>query len=234
MNTISIDFKPFIEWDNNPFILFDNQGKIAYLNDASEILLGYVSQKEIYDIAVAYAPQSFGSKTTVISLNYGLFTFHSITVGYEDEDYVSIRLYNAPKIKLRNDTEKNNLIKTDINTLLGANLALFQIKNKTPIHLFADQDLPKLMIDQNIFSKLLRKTLDAFKDSDSINISLKLIIGQYIIIDDKKEMIAQLRIFANTRDKDKDRHIESLASQTNTICYLGEYDVRLEIPLIKI
>jgi hypothetical protein len=93
MNTISIDFEAFVEWDNSPFILFNAEGKILYLNNVAEILFGYVSKQELYDIALAYAPQTFGYKTTTLSLNYDAFNFYAITVGYENEEQISIRFY---------------------------------------------------------------------------------------------------------------------------------------------
>ena len=119
MNTTSIDFQAFIEWDNNPFILFSAQGKILYLNNAAEILFGYVSKKELYDIALSYAPQSFGYKTTSLTLNYDSFMFHAITIGYENEEQISLRLYNTPRIKPTRKIESDKLIITDINIAFG-------------------------------------------------------------------------------------------------------------------
>jgi PAS domain-containing protein len=78
MNSISIDFKFFIESDNTPFILFDNIGKIVYLNNSAEILLGYVSKQELYNITLSYAPKNFGSRSTMIQLQYNLFSFYAI------------------------------------------------------------------------------------------------------------------------------------------------------------
>jgi len=233
MNTTSINFKPFIEWDNNPFILFNYQGKIIYLNNASEILFGYVSKKEIYDIAVAYAPQNFGYKTTALSLNYDSFIFHAITVGYEDEESISIRLYNTPRNRPIHKIQKDNLIVTDINILLEANLALFRTKNTNPLTLLTDQDLPAFKIDQNSFSKLLRKTLHTFRASASIDISLKLLFGQYVIIEGRKEAIVELDISANGRYVDRDKEIDTLAQDTNIRCFLKESSIKLEIPLIR-
>ncbi len=233
MNTISIDFRPFVEWDNSPFILFDYKGKIIYLNNASEILFGYVSKKEIYDISVSYAPQNFGYKTTAISLSYDSFIFHAITVGYENEEYISIRLYNTPRIKSTHKIEQSNLITTDINILLEANLALFRTKNTNPLKLLTDQDIPPFKIDQNSFSKLLRKVLDTFRASDSIDISLKLLFGQFVIIEDKREAIVELAITANGRYADKDKDISALADNTQVRCFLKESSIKLEIPLIR-
>jgi hypothetical protein len=233
MNTISIDFQAFVEWDNSPFILFSAEGKILYLNNVAEILFGYVSKPELYDIALAYAPQTFGYKTTTLSLNYDSFNFYAITVGYENEDQISIRFYNAPRAKPSSPLETEKFMMTDINILLEANIALFKTKNNNPLNLLADQDLPPFKIDQNRFSKLLRKTLDAFRSSDSISITLKLLIGEHVIIADKKESIVQLAIAANGRYNDADNEIKSLASQSHISCLLKEHTIKLEIPLIK-
>jgi len=233
MNTTSIDFQAFVEWDNSPFILFSAEGKILYLNNVAEILFGYVSTQELYDIALAYAPQSFGYKTTTLSLNYDSFNFYAITVGYENEDQISIRFYNAPRTKPSSPIETDKLMMTDINILLEANIALFKTKNPNPLSLLADQDLPHFKIDQNRFSKLLRKTLNAFRSSDSISITLKLLIGEHVVIADKKESIVQLSVAANGRYHDADDDIKSLASQSHISCQLKEHTIKLEIPLIQ-
>ena len=233
MNTTSIDFKSFIEWDNNPFILFSNQGKILYLNNAAEILFGYVTKQELYDISLSYAPQNFGYKTTSLALNYDTFIFHAITVGYENEEQISLRLYNTPRMKPTQKIEKDKLITTDINILLEANLALFRTTNTNPLKLLTDQDLPAFKIYQNNFSKLLRKTLNAFRASDSIDISLKLLFGQHVIIDNKKESIAQLSILANGRYTDTDDEIRTLSEVSHIKAILKEHYIKLEIPLIQ-
>jgi len=232
MNTTSINFEPFVEWDNSPFILFTNMGKIRYLNNAAEILFGYVSKKELYDIAVAYAPQNFGYKMTSLSLNYDSFSFHAITVGYENEEEISLRLYNTPRIKSSQKLDKNKLITTDINILLEANISLFKTKNSNQLTLLADQDLPSFKIDQNNFSKILRKSLDSFRASDSINITLKLLIGEHVILEDKKISIIQLSIEANGRYNDTDSEIEMLCTQSQIKSILQEHTIKLEIPLI--
>ena len=229
---MDINFEAFVEWDNSPFILFNNSGKILYLNNAAEILFGYVSKKELYDIAVSYAPQNFGYKTTSLTLNYDSFMFHAITIGYENEEQISIRLYNTPRAKPTKKLETDKFIMTDINILLEANIALFQTKNANPLKLLTDQDLPPFKLDQNNFSKLLRKVLNAFRSSDSIDISLKLLIGQHVIIEDKKEPLIQLSIEANGRYNDTDEEIRLLAAESQIKSLLKEHSIKLEIPLI--
>ena len=233
MNKTLINFEPFVEWDNNPFILFSDQGKILYLNNAAEILFGYVSQKELYNIALSYAPQNFGYRSTTLSLVYDTFNFHAITVGYENEEQISLRLYNTPRIQTNHKFETNKFITTDINILLEANIALFKTKNTNPLKLLTDPDIPAFKIDQNNFSKLLRKSLDAFRASDSIDISLKLLIGQHVMIEGRKESLIQLSIIANGRYADTDNEIRSLADKSQIKCLLQEQSIKLEVPLIQ-
>jgi hypothetical protein len=232
MNKTSINFESFVEWDNSPFILFSNQGKIIYLNNAAEILFGYVSKQELYDIALSYAPQNFGHKTTTLSLVYDSFLFYAITVGYENETEISLRLYNTPRLKPKHKLETKKLILTDINILLEANIALFRTKNTNPLKLLTDQDLPHLKIDQNNFSKLLRKTFNAFKSSDSMDVSLKFLIGKHVLIEEKKIAIIQLAIQANGRYNDADDEIQILATQSQIKSILKENAIYLEIPLL--
>ena len=229
---MDINFESFIEYDNSPFILFSNQGKIIYLNNASEILFGYVSKQELYDIALSYAPQNFGHKTTTLSLVYDSFLFYAITVGYENETEISLRLYNTPRLKPKHKLETKKLILTDINILLEANIALFRTKNTNPLKLLTDQDLPHLKIDQNNFSKLLRKAFNAFKSSDSMDVSLKFLIGKHVIIEEKKIAIVQLAIQANGRYNDADDEIQILATQSQIKPILKENAIYLEIPLL--
>ena len=233
MNTILIDFQPFVDWDNSPFILFSNTGKILYLNNSAEILFGYVSKQELYDLALTYAPQTFGFKTTTLSLTYDTFNFYAITVGYENEEQLAIRFYHAPRTKSATSIEREKFATTDINLLLEANLALFRTKNSNTLELLTDPDLPSLKIDQNRFSKLLRKVLDAYRASDSIRIVLKLLVGEHVIIDSKRTSIAQLAIEANGRYSDNDSEIRTIAEQCHINCSLGEHTIKLDIPLIQ-
>lgn len=230
---MDINFESFIEWDNSPFILFSNEGKIIYLNQAAEILFGYVSKQELYDIALSYAPQTFGYKSTLLSLAYDSFIFYSITVGYENEEQLSLRLYNVPPVQATNKLQTDKLIETDINILLEANIALFKTKNTNKLRLLADQDLPTFKIDQNSFSKLLRKALESFRASDSLDITLKLLIGRHVMINGKKEALATLTIKANGRYYDTDSEIRTLASKIQIKSLTKEHFIKFEIPLIK-
>lgn len=233
MNSTSIDFKFFIDSDSTPFVLFDSSGKILYLNNSSEILLGYVSRQELYDIALSYAPKDFGSKTTRLELQYDSFSFYAVGVAYDDEDQIALRLYHKPKLNVSRNIELDKLPMTDINILLEANITLFKLKNSNQLHLLVDQDLPQCRIDQNEFSKLLRKVLHSFRSSDSIDISLKLLVGEYVIIQNKKEHLLELVVKANGRYTDSDSEIRSISGQINISANLKEHIIKLQIPFVS-
>ena len=233
MNSISTNFKFFIENDINPFIIFDNNGKIIYLNSASEVLLGYVSRQELYDITISYAPKDFGLKTTRLDLQYDSFAFYAFSVAYENEEEIALHLYHKPRIETKNLIEMDRYNTTDINTLLEANISLFKLQNDNDLTLLVDQDLPPFKLDQNQFSKLLRKVLDAFRSSDSIAISLKLLIGEYIIIQDKKEHLIELTVKANGRYVDSDNMIGDISKLNHIIALFEEHSIRLQIPFIR-
>lgn len=230
---MDINFEPFVEWDNSPFVLFNNEGRILYLNHSAELLFGSVSTKELYDLTLAYASAGFGYKTTSLTLSYDAFIFHAITVGYENEEQISLRLYHAPAVQPKSKLQTESLILTDINVLLEANIALFQAENSNPLKLLTDQDLPLFKMDQNHFSKLLRKVLHSFRSSDSIDISLKLLIGQHILINNKKESLAGLKITANGRYVESDEEITELAAKNQIKAIFKEHSILLEIPLIQ-
>ncbi len=234
MNSVSTNFKFFIEYDNSPFVLFGNTGKIIYLNTAAEILFGHVSQQELYDITVSYAPKSFGNKTTRLELQYDIFSFYALTVAYENEEEIGLRLYSKPRLDPRRDINTDKLPLTDLNTILEANITLLKLQNENNLTLLVDQDLPHCRIDQNSFSKLLRKTFESFRSSDSINISLKLVVGEYIIIQNRREPIVQFIIAANGRHVNTDEEIKAIASHINATCTLREFTISLQIPFIQI
>ncbi len=237
MNTKLINFEDYVEWDNSPFILFSSTGKILYLNNAAEILFGYVSKKELYDLALSYAPQDFGYKTTTITLSYDLLSFYALSVGYRDEDEIALRLYHNPCTKdgaMTTHSKSNHaLTTTDINILLEANIALFKISNDTAISLLTDQDLPPFKIDQNTFSKLLRNTLAIFSDTKSINISLKLLIGRHVVIDGKRESIVQLHIESPDISIHRDDVMNNLSTECHTKIIATDNSIKLEVPAIK-
>lgn len=227
-----IDFRNFIENDSNPFILFDFGGHIKYLNNSAEVLLGYVNPKVLYELAIEYAPKSYGHKNILSNLEFEAFSFFSIMVGYEDDETIYIRLYNKPLVKQEKIVSKEQLILTDINSLLEANIALFEMQSNTKLSLFADQDLPMFKIDQNSFSKVIRKMLGSFIGCEHLSIDLKLLFGEHIVLGDTKYQIVELILKSQNRSNSNDEEITQMVNNSCLTCQIKNDAFRLQLPII--
>jgi len=53
-------YEQILENDLNPFITFNSNGKLNKFNKEAEFLFNFVSIKELYELAISNATQSFG------------------------------------------------------------------------------------------------------------------------------------------------------------------------------
>jgi hypothetical protein len=228
----SIDFKFFIENDSNPFILFSNRGKIKYLNTSAELLMGSCQPRELFEIALAHAPKSFGYKKTLINLSFGSFEFYGINILYENEEVLAMHLYNKPMAKVDENTLLDGYMLTDINVLLQANIELFNINYEGKIKLLTDYDIPPFKLHQNNFSLLLRNLFSQFKNSTNLEISIKIKIGERIVVKEKRYSIIILQLLCQKRDETQDKELELLALKNHINIHFRKNATILEIPAI--
>ncbi len=228
----SIDFKFFIENDSNPFIIFSSLGKIKYLNTSAEILMGSCSPKELFEIALSYAPKNFGYNKTVLDLSFSSFEFYGINVLYENEDFIGLHLYNKPMAKVDDSSLLEGYTLTNLNLLLQANIELFDINYQGKIKLLTDYDIPKLQIHQNNFSMLLRNIFSQFLENKNIEINMKIKLGERVVVKEKRYSIIILQIKGKTRKKEQDKEIELLALKNHINIHFKNFSTILEIPAI--
>ncbi len=227
------DFKFFIEYDANPFVLFNSKGKIVYLNYSAEMLMGSCTPKELFDIALYYAPKSFGYKKTLIDLSFGYFEFYAINVSYSNEEEIAIHLYNKPMVKINRTINLEGYSLTDINLLFEANIELFKMQYSGELKLVTDYELPKLYIHQNNFSFLIRKIFEQMKNSPIIEIKIIIKIGELIVVNKKRYPIILFNFICKNRDKSRDKDIYNIATENYINAHFKENMVSLEIPAIK-
>ena len=233
MNTFDIDYKSLIESDSSPVIIFNHNGHIRYLNSNAEILMSYVSTKEIFDLAVKNAPKDYGSSTAQVELKYGHLKFYSISISYFNDEWIAIRLYYRPREYIQMDNNRESYILTDLNKLLNVAIIQFKIDAKTDIRLFTDKDIPKTLINQNSFLKLLRVSLSQFRTVSYLDITLKLGIGEHIIMEGKRYPLVNLEFISNGRYCNDDKVIDNLSKELCLVSNLDENSISLEIPLIR-
>jgi hypothetical protein len=229
----TIDLTFFIDTDNSPFILFDHRGAIYYLNDAAEILLGYTNKHELHKLALSYAPREFGSRTTPVELNYRQLSFYAITVAYTDEEHIGLRLYYRPHPKTFQPLDSRRMTYTNINVLLEAAVTLFDLEHATPFDLLTDTDLPEFKLDQNGFSRLLRKALHLFRSAHNLHIQLTLPIGEAIFIESASWPVVRLTLGAEHREADRDNTIKALSEAMHIVLSCDSRHVIMDIPFIR-
>jgi hypothetical protein len=231
MTNIKTNFQNWLEYDYNPFLLFGAKAEILTLNQSAQFLISKVDQKTIYELALSYASLDFGYKTTIIDLKFDVFNFFAITVGYENEDEIGIKLYqtpySAPKkiISLKDYDETNiyHLIDTAIVTVASRLGAEFKKE--------MDPTLPDFKISQNEFVKILTRAYESFEGSEMIFTSMMLKTGEFLRVGDKKFPIIQLKIIGGKRTPNKDPRIEELCANINIFAHFNEKECVLQIPL---
>jgi len=228
----SINFKFFLENDSNPFILFSSTGKIKYLNDSAEVLMGSCTAREIFDIALRYAPHTFGSKKSLLELSFNSFHFYGINVLYENEEYIGIHLYNKSFEKVNKERVMEGYILTDINMLIQANIELFSIQYQGKLHLLTDYDIPEFHIHQNNFSLLLNNIFGAFQKTSNVQINVKIKLGERVVIKEKKYAIIVLHFLSDDRKQDRDSEFKKLADKNCIDIQLTPSSILLEVPAI--
>ena len=228
----SINFKFFIENDSNPFILFNNQGKIKYLNTSAELLMGSCQPKEIFDIGLTHAPQTFGSQKTALNLSFNSFEFYGINVLYDNEEYIGIHLYNKPMATIDDNSRLEGYTSTDINVLLQANIELFNITYQGEMKLLTDYDIPKFQIHQNDFSLLLRNIFTQFEESKTLEILIKIKLGERVVVKNERYSIIIIQLKSSKREESTDREIELLAHKNHINIHFKKQEIILEIPAI--
>lgn len=234
MNTISTSFKFLLDNNNSPFFIFSNEGNVKYSNRSAELLAGIHISQELFKLAVTYASQSFGARTVHLDLTYGADNFYAITVLYESEDELCIYLYRKPRAMISADLTLEGYTKTDINILLEANIELFKMKYSNKLTLFTDYSLPKLQMQQNSFSFLLRTILEKCYDANEVDIVLKIKIGESIMLGEKKYPILMLTVKADKKEERSNEEIEKMALQNHITTYFQKDVVILEIPCIPV
>ncbi len=227
-----IDYKFFLDHDLSPLIVFNANSKILYLNNSAELLLGSVDKKEIFDIALSYAPKSFGSKTTSVEFAFNQYLFHSITVSYQNENEIGIMFYHKQIIRKKLTKGLDRFRPTDINLLINASIFQFQTNSNTKVSLLTDIELPQVKLLQNDFSKILRQVFNSFTNTPKLDISLRLKAGEYTIIDEKKYRTLELKMTALNRNQSYDKQINEFANSIYINTILNSKSAILIIPFI--
>lgn len=219
----------WIEYDYNPFILFSASGKIVSLNAEAQFLLGSVMPEELFALATTYANVSFGFKTTFLELNFGRYKFFALTIGYENDEEIGIKLYQAPSFKLNKPEIKGEL--SNIYTLVDLCIATFLINSKIVFEKDFDPTIPEIIIDTNSFIKILSKIYACYENSEKILTKIFYRVGEHIKFADKKYSIFSVEISSDTINQERVNELKVFVTDKNF--YIDfQKKITINIPMI--
>jgi nitrogen-specific signal transduction histidine kinase len=226
-----VDYDSWLEYDLNPFLLFDKSGKVISLNQEANYLLSKIESKKIFNIALSYAPSSFGYETTFITLSLGRFSFFAITIGYQDENRIGIKLYKEVDAKKEIKHSFGEL--TNFYTVIDLSLSATFLGKDIKVIKELDPTIPQIRLNINDFVKLFSKILESFQNEKSIRVLFRLKTGEYIKIDNIKYQVVELKVIGEKRDDSIDKAISFLASDLGVYPFIKDSEVSIELPLIK-
>jgi len=220
----------WIEYDYNPFILFDSNGKIITLNAEAQFLLGFTTPSEIFELTKTYANITFGFKTTFIELEYGRYKFFGVTVGYEDEEKIGIKLYQAPSYKINTKKPEGELI--NIFTIIDLCIATNSINSDIKFTKSYDPTIPDVIIDSNNLIKLLNKIYTAVAPSSEVTTKVFFRVGEHIKFEEKKYSIFSIQISADNVDESKNNEIKIVAETNGFYIDISAKSYTINLPMI--
>lgn len=203
----------WIEYDYNPFILFNENGKIISTNSEAQFLLGVTSSSTLFELAKVYANVSFGFKTTFVELEYGRYKFFGVTVGYENEEQLGIKLYQAPSFKL--NTKKPDGELTNIFTITDLCIATNSISSSIIYSKSYDPTIPEIIVNSNGLIKILNKMYTCVEENKKIDTKVFYRIGEHIKFDGKKYSIFSISISAKNINTKHITELKTLAEKHN-------------------
>ncbi|MDD4328666.1 MAG: hypothetical protein PHD79_01805 [Aliarcobacter sp.] len=222
-------FEEWVELDLNPILSFSSSSKIIYSNSEAQFLLNRIKQKELFDLALTYAPKTFGALTSYIDLTIKNYTFYAITISYENEDEIHMKLYKSAMVKKESKLNIKNINTTNIFTLVDLAISTSKIKNNINFTKNYDPSIPEFKLDASSFIKTLNSVFEVFKNKNNVACSILLKIGEYIKIDNIKYSLISVEIVANEESDFSSLNIK----ETNS--FIITYDdskVTIDLPLI--
>lgn len=220
----------WIEYDFNPFILFNSGGKIVSLNTEAQYLLGAIEASAIYKIATTYANSSFGFKTTFLELEFGRFKFFGITVGYEDEEQIGIRLYQLPSFQFTAQKPDGQLI--NVYTLIDLCISSNSIGSSTKYLKELDPTIPEIRLQTEIFIKLLNKIYISMGGNEKILTRLFFRVGEHIKFEGEKYSLFSIEISTEKMVRKYLPEITHLAEENNLFVDIKENKITINVPMI--
>lgn len=219
----------WLEYDYNPFILFSSDAKIISLNAEAQFLLGAAKTSELFELASSYANITYGFKTTFLELEFGRFKFFGLTVGYETEDEIGIKLYQAPSFKIDKPKPTGEL--TNIYTLVDLCISTNSINSNIIFLKEFDPTIPEIIINSNEFIKILNKIYLCFSDNKEVYTKIFFRVGEHIKFEDKKYSLFSISVSADNKSNKRLEELNTAVKNSNFFIEIKK-NITINIPMI--
>ncbi|EDM23250.1 hypothetical protein [Caminibacter mediatlanticus] len=206
-------FNKLIEYDINPVIIFNEKGEVVYCNQEAEIFLSSQNIKEIFDFAISNAPK-IGIKTKFEKIKFNNIEFNGYSILIDEKLAIRFFIDTTPT-----NYSLSNLEKIDIAMLIDFVCDIFTLKGNFNIKKYYDPTIPEFYSDKNEIIRLLKNLITA-----NSYVTTKVIIGESIIIDNKKYPLIEITI-ENFNDININSTTYEIKKQDNKIS--------IKIPLIQ-
>lgn len=221
-------FEEWVELDLNPIITFSSSSKVLYSNSEAQFLLSKISPKELFDIALKYASKTYGAKTSYVNLHLLDYTFYAISVIYENDEQIHIKLYKSVLAKKNSTIDIKNTQKNNIFTLVDLSISANKIKTNIKFIKKYDPSIPEFNLEAKAIIKTLTSIFEAFSNGSEIICSVGLKIGEYMKIDNKKYSLVSIQIKSNKKSDNLDiKEFDSLV-----LSCIDEQTICIDLPLI--
>ncbi len=224
-------YEEWVEIDLNPIISFSSNGKITYSNQEAQFLLSRIRQKELFDLTLKYAPKTFGIETTYFDLSLKNYSFYAITVKYENENEIHMKLYKSAMVKKDSELSTKNTNITNIFTLVDLAISTKKIKSNAKFIKNYDPSIPEFKINASEFIKALNLIYDNFQESEMLTTSVILKIGEYIRLEGKKHSIISVEVFSSTKCSTENFNYKD--ENASFIVTKDEDKITIDLPLIS-
>jgi hypothetical protein len=221
----------FIEHDLNPFVVFNSSGKLIHYNDEAEYLLSFVSPNKLYELAINYAPKSFGVRRSQVHLRFDRYTFCALLVGYLDDEKIGLKLYKE-MTNTSSDTSKTEATQINLYTLLQLSKNSVFANRDILVTESLDPTIPDMKLQVEKFLKLLNRLFLEYIECKEIEIMVRLKIGQNLIVDGKSYPICNISIKSDKNSIKDSNALHQLASEADVMVIIKEDKTIVEFPII--
>lgn len=221
-------YEQILDNDLNPYILFNSNGKLNNFNKEAEFLFNFVNPKELYELAIQNASQSYGFSSQFINLSYKKHSFYAILVGYLNDDVIALRLYKevSPVKDINIDT---NYHMSNIYTLINLSKTTSLSSSDIKIEEIYDVSIPELKIDINEFLLVMNSIFSSYINVKKLKLEVAIKTGEFELINEKRYHIICLKF-----SSDISIDINSFSYNKNSTINIFQKGniLEVEVPLI--